>query len=677
MTGRHRNKSATAHNRTQQQRSKTMTATHRIATTAAVILMMMMTAWQAQAAAVDISGTYGTSDLALDTDYAFTTDGSTYWHHTWSGTDDYWSSDVSFGTGNTEVRIAGNVEFNATSDRTFNLQSTSAVRILNGGTLTHASAYGLRGGNSARMIFDTGSKLRFETNSGFVTPLYGSVYVYGSTIEVDLPNSTDSVALTANQFVDPTIDVINGNLALGGGTAYGATFDISAGSTVTLNDITLRKNDGTVSGTGVYSGTGTGQVVKVGQIAVEDEITLNSADGTTSATTGGFVWDDAGFGGASGSSLTNNGKFIFTAEGVDTTHSMALPFINNGLVLHNGIGDWRMSNGGMDLTVKDGAEFRFLKDEGRVALHNNADFIIESGGVLALDHTGASEVSDRKRDGTTMYGGSIDIKDGATLAVTNGGSIDFDFDASAIYFNGVAPTDTLGFNLINNGGTVDFIKNAIPFTTLAANTTLHMSGASAAVTNSTDGTNLLQGALDTINGTLQVSDGFSLTPGNGGTLTVSSTGTLCGNGTINGLVVTEGTVAPGNSPGELTLTSGLTSTGTIEIELAGLLAGDEFDILSITGGDAELDGVLSVELLDEFSPSFGTTFDVLTVTGGGSLIDNGLLLGGPDATLFSMDVNADSGVVTLTSIPEPTSVLLLALAGLAMMRRTRPWNKHS
>ncbi|MEW6331949.1 MAG: hypothetical protein AB1560_10855, partial [Pseudomonadota bacterium] len=95
---------------------------------------------------------------------------------------------------------------------------------------------------------------------------------------------------------------------------------------------------------------------------------------------------------------------------------------------------------------------------------------------------------------------------------------------------------------------------------------------------------------------------------NGGTLSVGNfTGNLVNNG---------GTLAPGSSPGITNISGDYTQsvTGIFAVEIGGLLAGTEYDVLNISG-IANLDGTLNVSLDDfgsgQFSPQLGDSFDVL------------------------------------------------------------------
>jgi phage baseplate assembly protein gpV len=98
-----------------------------------------------------------------------------------------------------------------------------------------------------------------------------------------------------------------------------------------------------------------------------------------------------------------------------------------------------------------------------------------------------------------------------------------------------------------------------------------------------------------------------------GTTVLINGGTLAGDGTVNADVVNGGVVAPGTSPGALTIDGDYTQTtdGTLAIELAGLTPGAEHDQLIITG-TATLAGTLQTRALDSYLPDFGDVFRVMT-----------------------------------------------------------------
>jgi len=155
----------------------------------------------------------------------------------------------------------------------------------------------------------------------------------------------------------------------------------------------------------------------------------------------------------------------------------------------------------------------------------------------------------------------------------------------------------------------------------------------------------------------------------GGTLNCNE-GTCSGSGQISGDVNNSGgTISPGNSPGVMEVSGDFNQgeNGTLSIELAGTTVGGQYDLLSV-GGTADLQGTLSLVLLDGFQPSVGDSFDILefgSLSGGFERIDLPALAGGLSWELGQL---YESGTVTV--MPEPTTMGLLvwAFACLAWSR---------
>ncbi len=90
-------------------------------------------------------------------------------------------------------------------------------------------------------------------------------------------------------------------------------------------------------------------------------------------------------------------------------------------------------------------------------------------------------------------------------------------------------------------------------------------------------------------------------------------GALQGTGIVTGNVVnTGGIVAPGSSPGVLRIAGNYTQgpTGTLNIELGGVVSGTQHDLLDVTGA-ASLSGALDVSLINGFTPISGTVFRIV------------------------------------------------------------------
>lgn len=155
-----------------------------------------------------------------------------------------------------------------------------------------------------------------------------------------------------------------------------------------------------------------------------------------------------------------------------------------------------------------------------------------------------------------------------------------------------------------------------------------------------------------------------------GTLSVESiTGNLVNDG---------GILAPGNSPG-ITVIDGDYTQGTggkLAIELAGLIAGETFDQVLVTG-TVTLDGLLNVTLLDDFVPDASDTFIIIEAAA-----INGHFANAWDRVFFHggvFDVTYTDTQVILSNyaIPEPSTLALLVLGAMVMARPRRRSDKSS
>ena len=112
---------------------------------------------------------------------------------------------------------------------------------------------------------------------------------------------------------------------------------------------------------------------------------------------------------------------------------------------------------------------------------------------------------------------------------------------------------------------------------------------------------------------------------NTGTGSVSVTGgVLGGGGRIGGTLTNSsgGTVGPGTSAGVLSVQGNYVqqSGSTLAIELGGLMEGEQYDVLNVTGGITLNGGTLNVTLVNGFSPALNNSFDILdfaSMAGGG------------------------------------------------------------
>ena len=158
---------------------------------------------------------------------------------------------------------------------------------------------------------------------------------------------------------------------------------------------------------------------------------------------------------------------------------------------------------------------------------------------------------------------------------------------------------------------------------------------------------------------LEIAGTIILDPG--GQITTSSFdlagGTLMGEGTvIADMFRNDGTVSPGQSPGMLNIDAPYTqgAGGRFLVELGGLIAEDEYDVLVIEDV-ASLAGILEVVIIDGFAPELGDHFDIMQAES---------FSGGFDTTIFPAHydfalslVNSDTTLrLTGIVVPDPATM---------------------
>jgi polygalacturonase len=179
-----------------------------------------------------------------------------------------------------------------------------------------------------------------------------------------------------------------------------------------------------------------------------------------------------------------------------------------------------------------------------------------------------------------------------------------------------------------------------------------LSGSGALTLNVPGGALLtLRGDSSSYSGSLVVSNSGTVfvnnTAGSGtgsGAVNVLSTAKLGGNGIIGGPVTVDGTLAPGTSPGTLTINNSLVlhSGAALQYEL-----GTSSDLVAVSG-DLTLGGTLNI------ADSGGFTNNVFTLfTYGGILTDNGVSLGITPNAYFHYRVDVGTPNVVKLNVLDP------------------------
>ena len=428
------------------------------------------------------------------------------------------------------------------------------------------------------------------------------------------------------------------------------TFDLGANRTIRTGGYTRVLSDsGTLTLSGGVTGygnnfelQGAGDFIVSGAIAHSGNF-IKSGTGIVRLTTAN----------------TYGGKTNVTAGILRLDHANALP---------GGIG---ATGGTSNLTVSGGAIIGLGAGDFSRAIGGGADQIsMSSGGFAAY---GANRKVNLGGAGATLTWGDSGFTANNTALVLGAADADgtltwenpISFRASGAWErtilvnNGSAAVDAIITGALQGGGTNSLNKTGTGTLVLAASNTY------TGQTKVTAGTLLVNGSLVAASA-----------------VTVGSSATLGGNGIINGAVTVQagGTLAPGNSPGLLTVGSlTLEADSLTSFEINGTGRGTTFDAVDIlTGGALQFGGnfsmafggALSNGILDLFSFDTVSTGNFTSVTSTGTYAgtwsksgDDWSLTSGGKTLTFS-ELTGDLGV-----IPEPAAWTLLVLAAVLGLRR--------
>ena len=312
----------------------------------------------------------------------------------------------------------------------------------------------------------------------------------------------------------------------------------------------------------------------------------------------------------------------------------------------------------------------------------------------------------------SAYGNAI--SDNAPVEIDAGGTLQLNYPevtgAVRLYGGSITGAGTL------NGRSYDFQSGSV---------SNNMTGDFSALTKTTAGTvtvsginNDYKGATTVTGGTLIVSGSLSATPsvsiGTGAIMqvdgvvnsaaTVTVAGILKGTGSVGAVSVQNGgTLAPGHSPGVLTVTNGLAFSGpgaSLSIIINSTTAGTGYSQVNVTGGTVNLNGA-TLNLTLNYTPAlavvnadgsaFSSLGDTFYLVLGNSSINgqfagtqgpsfsgglNTITIGGQE---FAINYQSDGGPINdngignqiaLMAIPEPQTWVML-ISGIGMLNLLR------
>ena len=288
---------------------------------------------------------------------------------------------------------------------------------------------------------------------------------------------------------------------------------------------------------------------------------------------------------------------------------------------------------------------------GTLTLGNGGGFT-NAGTIRTVPGTGSVTLD--TGGGPLRNSGTI-TRDGFYSTIVKAGSITNKGTINATTTTGYPYPLWLAAPVIDNRGTIDLARGGSfgEGTTTGRVSQLTNSG-TIHVPADRDATAYLAGTFTQTAGTLAL-DGDLVV--DGGTVRVEG-GAITGTGTLDGDLYNAGTVAPGDSPGILTVTGDYVQApaGTLSVEIASLDPGD-IDLLRV-GGAAQIAGILKVQasgyvpVLDDLV----TLIEAGAVSGSFSTIDGAAVGTGlgfvpdPTATAYRLRVVAGVAVTPFTDI---------------------------
>jgi subtilisin family serine protease len=519
------------------------------------------------------------------------------------------------------LRLAGSFTNHGLIEMNTTQSNVIAALGLTTGTLTNAAdgtihtLAGAGGGNQLNapvnnqgtITVDGGFFLNLAANQTAVNS--GTIAVSGANMGIGTPDSTaaftntGSITIASGQTL--TSGANQGHFNNTGGTITGSgTLDLY-GSLATFNgdfntdSLTLLMHFSTYNSTGalivsststfevLYTATVNTAVLNHGVVDLSSIVGPNdcilTVSGTLTNAADGTILSDPGTGGSRTLNALVDNEGLITVSATLTISRASAAQINNGTTSLTA-----------NLTVTLSGSGASYTNNGTINVGSGTTFTI-SGGPLT------------NFSGGTLSGGVYN------LAGT------FKFDNAAI------TTNAAGLTLIGPSGTIVNQSNVNALAALSSNTAagaLDFQGGISvnfpSFTNAgsfeVDDTSVVAIAAGYLqnSGTTIVSGGTL----RAGTLIDIEGGVAEGNGKLDANVTNgAGQLIVGftGSPGVLTITGNFTqsSGGDLYIEIGGTNAGTDYGQLSV-GGTANLDGTLSVKLINGFTPSSGSNYQVLT-----------------------------------------------------------------
>ncbi|BCM21200.1 beta strand repeat-containing protein [Mesorhizobium sp. J8] len=543
-------------------------------------------------------------------------------------------------------------------------------------------------GNVIAGTLSTGDTLRLGGNSSAVlNGVIGDTGQY-QNFDIFEKTGNSTWALTADNTATQAWTISQGTLQIGnGGTTGSILGNVTNNATLAFDRSDVSTFAGTISGSGAVKQIGSGTTKLTGANTYGGGTTISagvlsvSADDNLGDTAGGLTFNGgtlqttSAFTSGRNVTLTGNGTFqtdanldltgtisgagLFTKTGADTLTLSGNNSYTGGTRILGGTLEAEGGNaiGDQSAVIAQAGVFRVLGNEtigtlsgdaGTVELVGNLTTSTNFANTTALFYGGITGAGGFVKTGAyrqvlagnNSYQGATQILGGTLFAV--GAGIDSIPDASAVTVAGGAtlslvrpPISSIFTGIDSDDETIGSLSGAGNVNlgdrklTIGGDASTAFSGSISGTggslaklgsgTLTLSGTNTYTGATTVDAGVLRVNGSLGNTA-----VGVNSSGTLSGVGTIAGPVTVDGTVAPGNSPGTLTVGSLTLNAGAkldYELGIPGTIGNGVNDLIEVNG-DLTLDGTLNITDVGGFGPGVYRLINY-----GGALTDNGLQFG--------------------------------------------------
>jgi fibronectin-binding autotransporter adhesin len=524
---------------------------------------------------------------------------------------------------------------------------TAGNLVLNGGTLSYVGT-----GDSTDRLLTLGAS---ATSALDASGTGAVVFTNTGAVAFSSPNTTQTVTLTGTSGLNNSLGLQitdNGSGKTGlSKTGLGTWILTNPGSTYTgVTTIT-----GGVLGVDKLANGGVAS--SIGQSSAIAANLVIGAGGTLRYTGAGDTTNRL-FTLASGVTdidASGTGAIVFTDTGLVTlqttnaTHIVALGGTNTGdNTLAGSLRD--AGTGATTLAKNDAGKWVLTGNSTYTGLTNiNAGTLVVGGGGTTGSITSATinnaGVLGFNRSDSLTYAGVVQgvgalQQDGAGTTILTGANIytgGTTISAGTLQLGGGGATGSIVGDVANDGVLAFNRNNQYAFSGLISGSGgVQQTGPGATVLSAN---NSYTGATDIKAGTLRINGDQSAATG---LTTVFDGATLGGSGTIGGSVVVQngGAIAPGNSPGTLTIHGALTLNPTsilnMEFGQANVAGGSLNDLISVNG-NLTLDGTINVTVPTGGVFSAGV-YRIATYNG--SLTDNGLDVGAlPNGTAANVQTS--------------------------------------